>query len=160
PSVADRYEDIVEFISAISLHLRSLDTMTALSADRHDFVKAIETLQKSLIAPSLTHGPELAVGIAKSRGPLALDLYHELCKLADVTSLLIMAETRTTDIDAIAHIALLKGLIHGLLHATFQDPTQRLDLLDFTAQLNSLLYHNIPRLQFSFSSLLLDSSQS
>lgn len=159
PALKDRYEDIVELITAISLHLKSLNTLATSAMDRHDVLQAIETLQRSLIAPSLTHGPELQIGVAKSKGSLAIDLYHELCKLANGMSLLLLAETRTTDIDAITHVALLKGLIHGLLHDFLHDSECSLDLLEFVEKLNALLYHNTPRLQFAFSALLLDNRE-
>jgi len=157
PSVQDRYEDIVEFITAVSLELKNLSTSLHQATDHHEILQTIETLQHSLIAPSLSHGPEIQVGVAKSKGPLALDLYHEICRLGNGLSLLILAETPTTNLDAITHMALLKGFIHGLLHDSIHDGS--FDLLAFTTKLNRLLYQNKPRLQFAFAALLLDNNE-
>jgi eukaryotic-like serine/threonine-protein kinase len=159
PSLKERYEDIVELITAISIHLKSLTKASAFNNESHEFFQAIETLQKSLLPPLLTHGPRITIGIAKSKGTLALDLYYELLKFANGNSLLILAETTTTDIDAITHIAILKGILHGLLYDTTTNSEKDFSLIDFVSKLNTILYKNTLKLCFAFSALYLNEGE-
>lgn len=156
PVLKDRYEDIVELITAISIHLKSLAQLNSSGNESHEFFQVIESLQKSLLPPILSHSPKIEIGIAKSKGALALDLYYDLLKFANGNSLLILAETTTTEIDAITHIAMLKGIIHGLLYDIMTNAEKTLDLFDFVSKLNTILYKNPMKLRFSFSALYLD----
>jgi serine/threonine protein kinase len=159
PHIQDRYDDIVEFITAISLHLKSLTKTATSGADSHEFFEAIESLQKSLLPPFLAQSSRATVGIAKSKGFLTSDLYYEFLKFANGNSLLILAKTMTADLDAITHMGIFKGILHGLLYDALIHPTKPFDLLDFVIQFNTLLCTGSFKLQFAFSALYLNDAE-
>ncbi|MEI8300011.1 MAG: protein kinase [Chlamydiota bacterium] len=156
PAVQDRYEDIVEWITAISAYLKTLNSLPASQQENGNLFSTLESLQKSLVLPNLSSLPYLNIGHAKSKGPLSLDLYYDFFKLADTNLLFILAQPLTQDIDAVTQLAFLKGLIHGLLSEPMQLENKKLNILSFVSNLNTLVHEDGAKMRFAFSVLHLD----
>jgi serine/threonine protein kinase len=156
PLVQDRYEDIVEWITALSIYLKTLNSLPSSQQENTHLFSTLESLQKSLVLPNLSSLPYLSIGHAKSKGPLSLDLYYDFFKLADSNLLFVLAQPLTQDIDSVTQIAFLKGLMHGLLFESMQVETKKLNILSFVSNLNALVHEDGAKMRFAFSVLHLD----
>ena len=157
PLVQDRYEDIVEWITAVSLYLKTLND--APPSEQNASFLSLQNLQKSLVLPALSSLPYLNIGHAKSQDPLPPSLYYDFFKLADTNLIFILAQPLTQAIDAVIQIAFLKGLIHARLFEAMQDDKKRFNALAFITTLNALVHEDGAHMRFAFSLLYLDTKE-
>lgn len=158
PLPQDRYEDIVEFITDVSLYLRSLGSIKTSTPDSQTFIEALEMLQAPILPKTLNHNHSIAFHIAKSKTPLSADLYYESFYLSDGNTVLIVSHSLSEEIESITHLAILKGLIHGLLYENIYLSSKKFKLIPFVTQLNDIIFHTLPGLKFAFGAILLDTT--
>jgi serine/threonine protein kinase len=155
PQVENRYEDIVEYINALSSALKQLARFDAKTTDQQQLLEKLETLQTSLRQTNFDTSPHFAFTHASLKGAFDFDIYYESLRLATGDTLFILAQTTTTDLEALTHIGLLKGFIHGLLYPYLFDPKLNFVLSDFISSLNDLIYRLKQKITLSLSTLYL-----
>lgn len=139
PQVQDRYEDIVEYINALSLALKSLARFDGKSGDQKQLLEKLESLQTSLRPSKLDTSPSFALSFSTLKGAFDFDIYYDSIRLASGNTLLIVAQTTTTDLESLTHIALLKGFVYGILYPYLFDEKLPFVLSTFIASLNDLI---------------------
>jgi len=154
PNAKDRYEDIVEFIQALSLEIKELGSST--SGDQKEFILSLLDVQKNLRLECLKTSPNLDISLSKSKSGLDYNLYYDAIRLSSGHSLILLAETSTANLEAITHIAILKGMIQGILHPHFFEEKSSFNLLTFITSLNELLYNIQPKIELALCALLID----
>ena len=157
PDPKNRYHDIVDFISDISNYLRS----SALDKDRSGidrYKEMMETLRKTQQNLSPPHLPKWAfadLGSVKTSATFDLSLYWDFIKFQDNSSLILIAEANTTDIDSVIYIGVLRGMIKEMLQTRFSFD-KPFDPIYFTNELNQHIISDPLPFLFSFRLLKLD----
>lgn len=152
-----RYKEIVEYITDISAFLKSSSAEDAIISSENEYLyDSLERIQKSFMLDDVPKWPDLEVHTAKSKGPLALDLFYDFIKLADGSYLCLLAETKTTEMDSITHLAILRGMLRSLIYKPFHSADVRLSLITMVDELNQMLCDDPLDLQFSFAAVHLD----
>ena len=153
PSIEERYEDIVEYINALSAELRSMRLLDVGAKEHKELLAKLDELQKSLLPEFFQTPNDIEIHLAKTKGDFDFDLYYEPFRFASGNYLFIVAKSSSSNLDAIAHLAILKGLMYGLLSPYMSDDTLTFNLIDFTTLLNEQICRLGKKATFSFSAL-------
>ncbi len=150
PKSEDRFEDIVDFIKAISTYLASDE----LKGDRRgsDYLgelnEDLKEAQAILVPTKLPKWPRIEMGLASNcnNGILSVD-YYFFQRRGEVYNI-VMGESLSTGVEGLLEIAILKGMVHALA-PIIDRPT------DFVSTLNERIFENQKGRTFSFSLLTL-----
>lgn len=159
PSVQERYEDIVEYINALSVALKTLSRFDGKSGDQQQLLERLESLQTSLRPAQFESSPHYSLTFAQVKGAFDFDIYYDSFRLASGDTLFILAQTTTTDLEALTHIALLKGLIHATLYPFLFDAQTPFVLSTFISSLNDLIYRLHQKITVALSALYLHDNE-
>lgn len=155
-----RYEEIVDFISDISTTLKADSKEPGIfTSDSHHLFETFEKLQKAFLPKSIPTWPDIDLGVAKSKSSLPSDLYYDFIKLTNGNYLVILAKSTTSSIDALVHLAILRGMVCSLVYSPTHSTSDELNLLDLVYTLNNMLCEDTIDLEFSFLSLYIDVSK-
>ncbi len=155
PKLEDRYEDIVEYIQELSSALKTLMKFDWRSTEQQQILEKVEMMQKSLRPTVFDSSPSISLASSSLKGDFDFDIFYDSIRLASGNTLLCLAQTTTTDLDAITHNAILKGFIHGLLQPYLFDSDLKFSIADFTRDLNQLVFSMKQKITFTFSALFL-----
>ena len=155
PKVEDRYEDIVEFINAISLALKTLVHFDGNSGDQKQLLEKLESLQTSLRPAKLESSPNFCFSMASLKGAFDFDIYYDSIRLASGNTLFLLAQTTTTDLESLTQIGLLKGFVHGILYPFLFDEKLPFVLSNFIASLNDLIFRLKQKITFALCAVYL-----
>lgn len=144
PSLDDRYLDIVDFIKDIANYLKS----DAMKKDRPSGDEVAEVLEQissthaKLLPINLPKWPQVDIGLCKSKNITSLGLFYDFLKLPSGEHLIYMGEFETKDVDALAYIGQIKGMIQTLTIKAHLDATLLINLPDLLHDLNQLVYES------------------
>lgn len=163
PDPKKRYQDIVDFISAISAYLKSHNFSRDRS--REDQLKELwENLgekQAKLLPRKLPNWPDMEVGFAKTDGVYLFGLYYDFFRNSDGSYLICLAESPLETVESIIPIASLRGMIHALMHQYTNAPSEiPFDLPRFVSELSQMFYHDPLQNEVSTMFLCLDPNES
>ncbi len=170
PHPEDRYQDIVDFIGDLSAYLASDNLKKEKNVgDRlSDLSESFKRAQKILQPSTTPIWPGLNLGMSTLARFELHGVYIDFLQLSDfpkintlepsnVTSslsryVILIGESTTKNAEGILHCALVRGMIHALLH---RDITSS----ELATKLNLLLSSNKEKMPFAFCCLFLDQDE-
>jgi eukaryotic-like serine/threonine-protein kinase len=150
PKPEDRYEDIVDFSSAVSRYLASDE----LKKDRRgsdylgEFSENLKAAQVVLVPKTIPKWPRLELAVASNCNSAISSLYYDFLQPKDGIYMIVIGESLTTGVEGMLHIAILKGMVRALSSA-IENP------IDFVKSLNTRVLEAGMGEVFSFSLLTL-----
>lgn len=150
PDPKNRYEDIVDFVKALSDYyksekvkqdMRGTDYMGELNED-------IKEAQALLIPSQPPKWAKAEVGFSSNWNMALSAVYYDFFQQKDGVYNVVMAESDSTGIEGVLQVAMLRGMVHALAHG---QTTPK----DFVRLLNQRVCALNERLHFSFSYLTL-----
>lgn len=153
PDPKERYEDIVEYIHALSAELKTMRNLDSSSKEHKEVLAKLDELQKGLLPEVFLAPNDLEITYAKTKGDFDFDLYYEPFRLASGNYLFIVCKSSSSNVEAIAHLAILKGLLYGLLSPYMNNDKIPFPLLDWVVSLNTQIRQLSQKPTFAFSAL-------
>ena len=150
PKPEDRYEDIVDFISAVSTYLAS----GALKKDMRgsdylgELSEGLKEAQVLLVPKEPPKWNRLEMALASNCKTALSSLYYDFFQPKDGVYNIVIGESLTTGVEGMLHIAILKGMVRALSSA-IETP------VDFIKTLNARILEAGLHEVFSFSLLTL-----
>ena len=158
PSLDDRYQDVVDFITEISAY--SKDNLAkdedSTSSGHSELLNTLLTAQAKLTTTKFPSFDHLDVGIAQPQNFQPVGLLIETFKMEKGCSLIMVAEALNSDIDSALHISYLKGMIRPLVkkYAPTSSPHINLDAL--TTEVNEMIKSDALSSSFKLNFLFLN----
>lgn len=152
PSPQDRYQDIVDFITDISLYLKS-DELTKTVPGSDQIKELTDRLHKSCLSLSpatLPAWPDLDIGIGKYRGPNGQMPYYDFFQFPDSSYGFLIAEATTPGVESALYTAAIRGVLRGFVHDV------KLSFLSWASRLQEILSEDHLHQSFNLNLLLLD----
>jgi serine/threonine protein kinase len=152
-NVKDRFSDIVDFITQISLYKKEALLQDKESATLHhsDLLQELLVAQKFILPAKLPNWENLEVGIGLFPGAQMVGIYHDFLKLPQNRYLIIRAESVAPPIESALQIAYFKGLFKPLVNKY----ETRFELDNLISEISSLVYHSSNGIKFKLSLLYL-----
>ena len=137
PSLSDRFQDIVDFITEISGYSKESlakdeDSSSVGHSELLDSLLSAQSKLTSTQVPTIDH---LDVGIAQPQDFQPIGLLVDTFKLPQGSTLILVAESLSNDIDSALHVSYLKGMVRPLI----QKYTSKMDIDALTVEANRLL---------------------
>jgi eukaryotic-like serine/threonine-protein kinase len=158
PSLTERYQDIVDFISDISQYLKSGEW----EKDRpgtdqmKEFLESMQRVSQDLSPLSAPRWPETEIGIAKYKALGQMGLYYDFFKLPHQTYGVLLSVASSNHLDGAVYSAWFKGIVRGYLQTSLDKRPEPTALLSFLTE----SYAQAPVEQtFAFYFLILDPSR-
>jgi eukaryotic-like serine/threonine-protein kinase len=150
PKPKDRYEDIVDFIQAISAYLSSEELKKDMRGSDYlgELSENLKEAQVVLVPKELPRWPRLDMAIASNCSTAVSSVYYDFFQQKDGVYNIVMGESITTGIEGLLQIAILKGMVRALAKS-IERPT------DFVSALNARILETANNETFSFSLLTL-----
>jgi serine/threonine protein kinase len=152
-NVKDRFSDIVDFITQISLYKKEamLEDKESITLHHSDLLQEL-LMAQTLIAPvKIPKWDNLEVGVALSPGGQTVGIYHDFLKLPQNRYLIIRAESIAAPVESALQIAYFKGLFKPIVNKY----EGRFELDNLISEISSLVYHNLSEIKFKLSLLYL-----
>lgn len=154
PDPKKRYEDIVDFVKALSDYyksdlvkadMRGTDYMGELNED-------IRGAQELLLPSKPPDWPKSAIGLASNANMALSCVYYDFFQQKDGVYDIVMAQSDSTGMEGVMQIAMLRGMVHALFHGA-ETPAQLIQLL------NDRLIEMNEKVRFAFTFLTLYPSE-
>lgn len=153
PRRADRYQDVVDFISDLSDYMNARDV-----AEERMSGEALSELSENLHQAQLTlvpsqppQWPNIEIGLALHHGVGIAGLYYDFSELANGSYAIVLAEPKAKGVEGVIHTASLRGMIRCLCHLT-TEPAHLVTVL------NDLITRDAPHQIFTLSFLVLSTT--
>ncbi|NTU69934.1 hypothetical protein HGB13_03905, partial [bacterium] len=156
-----RYQDIVDFIAALSEYLES----QSLEKDRpevdkyQELIERIEKTQTSLsplIAPPWLYAN---ITVAKQHTLESVGLYYDFYKWSESAYLIMLCESTSEYPEALAHICTVRGIVKTLLEEKKSSFGSQFHPIAFIQALNQILATDTLQTETPFCLLSLDAKQ-
>lgn len=150
PDPQKRYEDIVDFVKALSdyyksdlvkLDMRGTDYIGELNED-------IRTAQNLLIPQQPPLWPKHAIGFSSNTNIALSAVYYDFLQQKEGVYNIVMAESNTTGVEGVMQVAMLRGMVHALARGK-ESPAYLISLL------NERLIQMNEKVKFTFAFLSL-----
>lgn len=150
PKPEERYEDIVDFIKAISNYLSSDDLKKDMRGSDYlgELRENLKVAQTILVPKELPKWPRLDMALASNCSTAVSSVYYDFFQQKDGVYNIVMGESLTTGVEGLIQIAMLKGMVRALA-ASIEKPSE------FVSALNAKLLQTKREETFSFSFLSL-----
>ncbi len=147
---ADRYEDIVDFINAISGYISSDELRKDMRGSDYlgELSESLKEAQTVLIPKEPPKWPRLDMALASNCSTALSTFYCDFFQPKDGVYSVVAAESLTTGVEGLLQIAILKGMVLALA-GNIERP------IDLVSTLNLRVREACPGGQFSFSLLTL-----
>ncbi|MDN3508559.1 MAG: protein kinase [Candidatus Neptunochlamydia sp.] len=157
PSLRERYQDIVDFITDISTYLKKEQ-----KRGKGEGIKEVwDHLEKShlkLLPTEVPKWPPFDMGLAKPDRESDLGSYYDFIRFADQTYFIALGEYIESSVEALSYIGLLKGIIQSLTREYITSANSHFESTTFITALNEMIAsHNLPS-NFLFQLLYLSPS--
>lgn len=150
PKPEDRYEDIIDFIKAISVYLSSKELKKDMRGSDYlgELSENLKEAQVVLVPKELPKWQRLEMALASNCTSAVSSVYYDFFQQKDGVFNIVIGESLTTGIEGLLHIAILKGMVRAL-GSNFERST------DFVSALNTKIHASGNGEIFSFLSLTL-----
>ncbi len=150
PNPKERYEDIVDFINAISDYLSSPEIKKDMRGVDYasDLKSDLKEAQNTVVPQKIPNWPRLNMALASNSSNAVSSVYYDFFQQKDGVYNIVMAESLKTGVEGLLQIAILKGMVHALLHHLVTPK-------NFAEELNARILDTVPDETFSFSLLTL-----
>jgi len=152
PAVEERYQDIVDFITDISDYLKTLSTKRepGQAEDVKEIWERLEQGHRKLLPVSLPKWNAFDLGFAHYEPAAALGTYYDFFRFADQSYLILIAELSENQVESLAEIGLLKGMIQSLTYQAKNSQENPFEPINFMTDLNTMLCSQEPKPSFAF----------
>ena len=140
PSLTERYQDIVDFITDISHYLKY-----HLSQGREEeketiqgFLNKLKDAQNVMLPKTQPKWPPFDIGLAYMESP-PFNAFYDFVRLADQSYLIFLGNIDQNPIESLALIGILKGIIHTLTYQAQQSATTQFVSISCITTLNDIL---------------------
>ncbi|MDN3505497.1 MAG: protein kinase [Rhabdochlamydiaceae bacterium] len=160
PSLKDRYEDVVDLITAISLYSKeslSIDE-TQQGAAHSEILDSLLSAQKHFTTLSLPDWDQIDIGLASFQNGEPLGVTHDFIKLPNGNRLILTAESLSGQVDAALYIAYLKGMLKPMVAKYEQNSNITFNIDRFATELNTTLCQDKDSAKFKLNILFLNPS--
>lgn len=149
PDPKKRFEDIVDFVKALSGYLASNDLRRDMRGSDYlgELSENLKEAQSFLTAP-IPDWPRVDMALASNSSTALSSVYYDFFQQRDNIYNVVRGESIMTGVKGLLEISLLKGMVRALAHMIDHPP-------DFVANLNARLKEVNHGHQFSFSLLTL-----
>lgn len=150
PNPADRYEDIIDFIKAVTTYLYSEELKKDMRGSDYlgEFSESLKEAQIVLVPKELPKWQRLDMSLASNCSTAVSSVYYDFFQQKDGVYNIVMGESLTTGVEGLLQIAILKGMVRAL-GGSIDRP------VDFVAALNKRVLETAKEETFSFSLLTL-----
>jgi len=149
PKAEDRYQDVVDFITAISAYMNSTTLEQEKSENRLSvFAESIQQAQKSLLPHEVPQWDKLSIGIASEKGNKVSGIYYDFLQFPDKNFGIVIAETTQKGAEGVVYT----GILHGIMRSLAQTTS---DITIIADRLNALLIEDPIQQTFPFCLLYL-----
>jgi serine/threonine protein kinase len=152
PSLEERYQDIVDFITDISKYLKSqaIDRMQTREIERKEIWERLEEGHQDLLPSSCPKWRPFDIGYSQSQTTSALGFFYDFIRFADQTYLIVMGELNQNHVHSIAYVGLLKGMIQSLTRSFLLSSDKHFEPILFITALNEMLSYERKDRYFAF----------
>ncbi|MCF7851933.1 MAG: protein kinase [Simkaniaceae bacterium] len=158
PNLNKRYEDIVDFITAISTYSKK-----ALSQDEgnndeshSEILSTIIQAQQQITSLHLPEWDHVDLTIARPEGAKDLGVSHDFIALSPRHYLILSMESTSADVSSSLFITHIKGMIKPLIKQYRQKSVTRFDIDNFISEINEFLLADPSIAPFKANALFLD----
>ncbi|MCB1108009.1 MAG: protein kinase [Chlamydiia bacterium] len=160
PSLEERYQDIVDFITAITSYLNEENKhpRTAATEGMKEIWGHLEESHLKLLPSAIPKWSSFDIGLAKPDQKSDLGSYYDFLRFADQTYLIVMAEYIDESIEGLPYTGLLKGMVQTLTHPHLTEADTPFKPITFITALNEMIANQGNGIRFLFQLLYLTPS--
>lgn len=154
PDPSKRYADIVDFITDISGYLNSETLKKDMRGSDYlgELNESLKEAQAILVPKSLPKWPRFEMALASNHNTAISSVYYDFLESPKGTFHIVMGESLLAGVEGLLNIAILKGVVHGLM-GVLDKPR------DFVQALNAKVHQEMPGQVFAFALLTLQPAQ-
>jgi len=139
PNLEDRYQDVVDFITAITTYLKGHPK----DSTSHKGVKEVwghlEESHLKLLPKEIPKWNTFDIGMAKPDKESDLSSYYDFLKFADQSYFIAMAEYMEPSVQGLSYTGVLKGMIQSLTREFLTSSVLHFEPMVFITALNEML---------------------
>jgi len=144
PSLNERYQDIVDFITDVSAYLKK-EQKRGKGEGIKEVWDHLEESHLKLLPTEVPKWPAFDMGLAKPDRESDLGSYYDFIRFADQTYFIVMGEYMESSVEALSYIGLLKGMIQSLTREYITSADSHFESITFITALNEMIAsHNLP----------------
>jgi serine/threonine protein kinase len=118
PSLSERYEDVVDFITDLTHYLKS-DSLQQDRSGTEEIKEVLAEISQShykLVPLAPPKWPSIDIGLSQSKKEVALNLFYDFIRLANNHYIIYFGECPSNHVDSLAYIGYFKGIFGSLIH--------------------------------------------
>jgi len=154
PDPSERYQDIVDFITAITSYLKEEQKMGAKEGIKEVWGHLEESHLK-LLPTEVPKWNSFDIGFAKPDRESDLGSYYDFIRFADQTYFLTTGKYILPTIEGLSYSGLLKGMIQSLTREYLTSADSHFQPITFITALNEMIASHSPKIHFLFQLLYL-----
>lgn len=158
PNPADRYQDIVDFITDISHYLKSLEDNPQKPQEEIS-IEVLDMIQQTkavLIPQKLPKWPQVEIGIALPEGMCLNGFYLDFFRLPENRLCLILAEPIDLGVSSLLHSSILRGMVRMAVQQSFHTGKKDNHPVKMLNSLSQALFEDPMHQKFRLCLLLLN----
>ena len=138
-SLEDRYTDIVDYITDITLFLKKQADSLEIkgSSEISDIFYHLSEIHQEML-PELPKWNALDIGLATPEDAMPFGLYYDFVRFADNSYLTFVVEFSKSHLETLSYVGLINGMVHALINEFEHQITKTFDPLEFVTKLNEL----------------------
>ncbi|MEM8727687.1 MAG: protein kinase [Chlamydiota bacterium] len=138
PSLKERYQDIVDFITDVSTYLNK-EQKRKKGEGIKEVWDHLETSQLKLLPTEVPKWSAFDIGLAKPDRESTLGSYYDFIRFADQTYCILMGKYVEPCVEALSYIGLLKGMIQSLTREYITSADSHFESIPFMTALNEMI---------------------
>ena len=161
PTLKDRYEDVVDLITAISLYSKeslSIDEMQD-GANYSEILESLLSAQKHFTTMKVPTWDHVDISLATFQNSESLGVTHDFIKLPNGNYLILTAESLSGQVDAALYIAYLKGMLRPMVSKYEQNSNILFNIDQFAFDINNALCQDQDSAKFKLNVLFLNPNE-
>lgn len=153
PDPAERYQDVVDFITDLSAYKNS----TMLEKDKKagdtlsELAENLKRAQMTLVVSAPPRWPQLEIGLAGHQGIGISGIYYDFFEISEGVYGIMMGEAAAKGAEGVIYTAVLRGMVRSLCRLT----TKPVELVTI---LNDILFRDSMNQTFALNYLILDTT--
>lgn len=158
PNPADRYMDIVDFITDIAHYLKSLgdNTQTMHEEISDEVLDMIQQTRAILIPQKPPRWPQVEIGIALPEGMPLNGFYLDFFRLPENRLCIIVAEPLEMGVSSLLNSSILRGMVRMAIQQSFYNGRKNVHPIKMLSGLSHALFEDPMRQKFRLCLLLLN----
>lgn len=159
PTLEERYQDIVDFITDVTNYLKDENRQPRRSGgDLKEVWGHLEESHLKLLPAEVPKWSPFDMGLAKPDKESDLSSYYDFLKFADQSYFIAMGEYMESTIEGLSYTGLLKGMIQSLTREHLTSADLHFEPINFITALNEMIASQGKGIHFLFQLLHLSPS--